>query len=265
MNKIKVVDNVVEELKITKKILFSIKPAKNEFDIATIKITLLKSCDMEFTIISNASKWQIDIESMENVDAHIYIYQQIEKSKVQYNYQVPQNSSVEVYKFQTVPAGKEMITSHLTGKGANFQHILKDICKGKETFDYYIYHDDKETTSNVKNNIVTIRDGKATVQVSTFVPKGKKASIANQSNRIINLNDKRNEVRPNLYIDEYDVVANHSALVGKFNGEEIFYLLSRGIPKQEASRLLLKGFLLSDITNKKMQKQIELATREEWR
>ena len=89
--------------------------------------------------------------------------------------------------------------------------------------------------------------------------------IANQNNRIINLSDKKSEIRPNLYIEEYDVSASHSAFIGRFKEEELFYLMSRGIPELEASRLLLKGFLLSDISDKKMRKKIEQSTKNEWR
>lgn len=265
MNRIKVVEDKVEELKIPKKITFSMKSAQNEFDIASIDIVCLKSCNLELDVSSSSKKIKINVEVKKNAEVELFLYQRLENSKVQYNYQVEENAHVNVFKFQNVPVGKEMISTHLLGNGASFEYSLKDICNGKETLDYYIYHDARNTNSNIKNNIVSVRSGKATVQVSTFIPKGMKECVANQNNRIISLNEKKNEIRPNLYIDEYDVVANHSALIGKFSGEEIFYLQSRGISKEEATRLLLKGFLLSDIENKKMQKEVEKATKNEWR
>lgn len=265
MNKIRVVEDVLEEFKIPKKISFSMTPAQNEFDISCINIIFHKSCDLELDLSSNSKKVKINIEADENTEANLFLYQKLENSKVQYNYQLGSNSTLKVFQFQTIAVGKEMVSAHLLGSGANFEYTLKDICAGKETLDYYIYHDAKDTNSNIKNNIVSVKNGKVTVQVSTFIPKGMKESIANQNNRIISLNEKKNEIRPNLYIDEYDVVANHSALIGKFSGEEIFYLQSRGISKEEATGLLLKGFLLSDITNKKMQREIEKAIKNEWR
>ncbi len=45
----------------------------------------------------------------------------------------------------------------------------------------------------------------------------------------------------------------------------MFYLQSRGISKMEATKLLLNGFLLSDISNKRMQKEIIHAIKDEWR
>ncbi len=265
MNRIKVVDDVIEDLKIPKKISFTMKSATSEFEITTIDIVIFKSSDLELDLSSSSKKIKVNIEVKKGAAVQLYLYQRLENSKVQYNYQIEENGVVNVFKFQTVPVGKEMISAHLLGTGATLEYTLKDICNGKETLDYYIYHDAKNTTSNIKNNIVSIKSGKATVQVSTFIPKGMSMSVANQNNRIISLNEKKNEIRPNLYIDEYDVVANHSALIGRFSGEELFYLQSRGISKEEATRLLLNGFLLSDIESKKMQKEIEKATKNEWR
>ena len=55
-------------------------------------------------------------------------------------------------------------------------------------------------------------------------------------------------IKPNLFIDENDVVANHSALIGTFKDDEIFYLMSRGLDKKDAENLLTKGFLLKGVT-----------------
>ena len=44
-------------------------------------------------------------------------------------------------------------------------------------------------------------------------------------------------------LDEYDVDAVHSATIGKFNKNEIFYLMTKGITKEESINLLIKGFL----------------------
>ncbi len=265
MNRIKIVENEIVELKIPKKISFSLKPSESEFDIASIEICCFKDCDLELDLTSNTKKIRVKMEVAKGANVNLYLYQRLENSKVQYNYDISENGVLHIFKFQKVPVGKEMMTVHLLGEDAQFDYQLKDICTGKETLDYYIYHDEKNTISNIKNNVISLKEGKSTIQVSTFVPKGKKGCTANQSNRIISLNEKKNEIRPNLYIDEYDVVANHSALIGKFSSEEMFYLQSRGLSKMDATKLLLNGFLLSDISNKKMQKEIIHTIKSEWR
>lgn len=53
-------------------------------------------------------------------------------------------------------------------------------------------------------------------------------------------------IRPNMYIDEKDVIATHSSIIGTFNEEDIFYLNTRGINKEDSIKLLNRGFLLGN-------------------
>ena len=50
-------------------------------------------------------------------------------------------------------------------------------------------------------------------------------------------------IKPNLFIDEYNVNAKHSAIIGKFNEEEIFYLKTKGLSEKQALDLLINGFI----------------------
>ena len=54
-------------------------------------------------------------------------------------------------------------------------------------------------------------------------------------------------IRPNMYIEEDDVVARHGSVIGKFSPDDIFYITSRGIPEKEAILLLIRGFILSNL------------------
>ncbi len=48
---------------------------------------------------------------------------------------------------------------------------------------------------------------------------------------------------PNLEIETGEIVgAGHAATVGRFDDEQVFYLRSRGIPEDQARRLIIRGF-----------------------
>ena len=64
-------------------------------------------------------------------------------------------------------------------------------------------------------------------------------------NQIINLENGKSTIHPNLLIDNFNVESNHSAYIGKIKEEKLFYLMSRGLSKKEAYQLLLKGFLIN--------------------
>ena len=59
------------------------------------------------------------------------------------------------------------------------------------------------------------------------------------------MNDGNSKIWPNLLIDNFDVNANHAAYIGKFKEEDLFYIMSRGISRKKAYKLLLSGFLLN--------------------
>ena len=60
-------------------------------------------------------------------------------------------------------------------------------------------------------------------------------AVLNQENKIITMGDNNSEIRPNLYIDEFDVEARHSAIIGKFDKNEIFGRSRRRFPVQHRS------------------------------
>jgi Fe-S cluster assembly protein SufD len=55
---------------------------------------------------------------------------------------------------------------------------------------------------------------------------------------------------PNLEIETGEIVgAGHASATGRFDDEQLFYLQSRGIPENEARRLVVRGFF-ADVINK---------------
>ncbi|MEJ5241086.1 MAG: Fe-S cluster assembly protein SufD [Anaerolineales bacterium] len=64
-----------------------------------------------------------------------------------------------------------------------------------------------------------------------------------QANRNLVLSDEaRADSIPGLEICADDVRCTHGATVGRLEEEPLFYLLSRGIPRTEAERILVEGF-----------------------
>jgi Fe-S cluster assembly protein SufD len=70
-------------------------------------------------------------------------------------------------------------------------------------------------------------------------------------NRNLLLSDgARADSVPNLEIETGDIVgAGHASTTGRFDDEQLFYLMARGIPESEARRLVIRGFF-SEIVSK---------------
>ncbi|MGL4662210.1 MAG: SufD family Fe-S cluster assembly protein [Culicoidibacterales bacterium] len=77
-----------------------------------------------------------------------------------------------------------------------------------------------------------------------FIQNGQNGSNNEQESRMMIIDEQaRADVHPILLIDEYDVIAGHAGSVGKVSEEALYYLMSRGMTKAEADRLITKGFL----------------------
>ena len=75
--------------------------------------------------------------------------------------------------------------------------------------------------------------------------KGMSGSDTHQTNKIIVFDEGcKAQANPYLYIDEYDVKASHGASVGKIDEDHLYYLMSRGLSKQDAMHLVTYGYFL---------------------
>lgn len=83
-----------------------------------------------------------------------------------------------------------------------------------------------------------------------FVRENAHGTDAQQSNKNLLLsNDARVDTKPQLEIFNDDVKCAHGATVGQLEEEELFYLLTRGLPEVLAKNLLTYGFA-EEIINK---------------
>ena len=66
----------------------------------------------------------------------------------------------------------------------------------------------------------------------------------NQKTKGIILDDESQiSANPILEIDEYDVIASHGASIGAIDDEELYYLMSRGLTKEVAERMIINGLI----------------------
>lgn len=120
-----------------------------------------------------------------------------------------------------------------------------------------IYHQNKETISNVICHGISYDKGDLTFIINGYIKKGMINSLCNQSSRIINLGKGKSKIEPNLFIEEFASTANHSAYTGPFNESLLFYLETKGISKKEAFNLLLKGFIKIETLPKDYEKYLD--------
>ncbi|WP_096156762.1 MULTISPECIES: Fe-S cluster assembly protein SufD [Bacillus] len=121
----------------------------------------------------------------------------------------------------------------VVGRGEQKQNFTTSVIHfGKRTDGQILKHGVmKDSASSVFNGIGKIEHGAS-------------KSNAEQESRVLMLSEKaRGDANPILLIDEDDVTAGHAASAGRVDPLQLYYLMSRGISKQEAERLVIHGFL----------------------
>ena len=229
MNKI-VIDNITNN-----SINYKKEDNKYIFDINN-------NTDIE--LIVNLNDIEIIFNIKENIILNIKRITNI-GGNIKYIYNLNENSSLFYNSFLTTLGNNEEHYIYLNEKYANVDFKIRTISKNTENYKVFVYHKADNTSSNIILRGVN-NEGTIHFYVSGEVLKNIKNCYVNQDNRIYTFNQNKCTIDPILLIENNDVVANHAAFIGKFDEETLFYLMSRGISKNNAIKLLVRGFLNID-------------------
>ncbi len=167
-------------------------------------------------------------------------------------------SRTEVEAILGGPGGtSEMLGVYFTDGTQHFDHrSLQDHASPHCTSDLLYKGALKEASRTVYSGLIKVRPGA-------------QKTNAMQTNRNIVMSEKaKADSIPNLEIEANDVRCGHAASVGPVDEDELFYLQTRGIPRGEAERLIVKGFfqeVLDRVTLQEVREAIEVAIEEELR
>ena len=176
------------------------------------------------------------------------------------------NANLKITKFYNNSKTKEKTILNLQEENANVDYHFSSICKQEENNHIMINHNAKNTISTIINKSITIDKASSNFIIDSYLPKGSKNSLISQDTKIITLGDNYSTIKPNMYIEENDVVATHGSVIGKFSQEELFYLASRGLDYTASINLLAKGFLIGNINiNIRLLEKILNEVNKYWR
>lgn len=137
------------------------------------------------------------------------------------------------------------ILTNLNSENSRIDIYNSTIAFNKVKYDILVNHNNSKTISNVYNNGITKENGTIIYNVTSYAPFNIKESIINQDSKIYTLNEiNENRINPILLIDSFDVQARHAAFIGNYKEDALFYLMSRGLSRSEASNLLINGSLI---------------------
>jgi Fe-S cluster assembly protein SufD len=134
----------------------------------------------------------------------------------------------------------------LQESGARMKSVTVFLGTGTQHQDYTaaVDHIGTHTASDILARGVMAGRARSVFTGESVIRKGARGSDARQKEQTLMLSDAaRADAIPSLVIGDNDVFAAHSASAGPVDPSTLYYLESRGIPRAQAERLVVHGFL----------------------
>ena len=170
-------------------------------------------------------------------------------------YNVSENSKLVVYQYGINIDNNIII--NLNGENASVEYHYSTINYDDHKYKIDVNHNNSKTISNIYNHGINVFDNKLDFDITGNVLNKSGKCECNQKNQILNISDGKSTILPKLLIDNYDVISSHSAYIGKFKDEILFYLMSRGISENVSYDLLIKSFLVNGCDNTELIEKLE--------
>jgi Fe-S cluster assembly protein SufD len=212
-----------------------------------------------FTLIEEYSSSSPDLAAYSNAAVELFV-----ERGAKLEYVSLQNLSRETWHFATHHArveqdaeldwvaggfgskkGKTRIQNDLAGQGATSRVTGAYFADGEQHLDYDTFqeHIAPHTTSDfafkgaLRDNATTVWRGMIRVEQTA------QRTNAYQENRNLLLSSEAHaDSIPGLEILANDVRCTHGATLGQVDRDQLFYLMSRGLSRSEAERLIVRGF-----------------------
>ena len=120
-------------------------------------------------------------------------------------------------------------------------------------------HAAPRTSSKITSKSISKGSGRASYRGLLKVHKGSYDVKSNVVCDALLLDDQaRSDTYPYIEIDEQDVTIGHEASVSKVGEEQLFYLMSRGLSEEEATTMVVSGFIEPLVKELPMEYAIEM-------
>jgi Fe-S cluster assembly protein SufB len=107
-----------------------------------------------------------------------------------------------------------------------------------------VVHAAPNTTSQITSKSISKGTGRSTYRGLCKIYEGATNSKSKVECDALLLNEtSRTDTFPYIEIEEHSANVGHEATVSKIGAEQLFYLMSRGLSEEEASAMIVRGFI----------------------
>ena len=201
--------------------------ATDSLHAAVVEVIALPGSKVRYTTIQN---WSNDVYNLVTKRAHAH-----EDATVEW---VDANTGSKLtMKYPSI---------YLRGRGATAE-VISVAVAGKDQHQdtgAKAIHLASDTTSRIVSKSVSKDGGRTSYRGQVRVAPGATGVTASVRCDALMLDDiSRSDTYPYIDIQEDDTTMTHEATVGKVSTDQVFYLMSRGLTENEATNLIVQGFL----------------------
>ncbi|MGM0399057.1 MAG: Fe-S cluster assembly protein SufD [Halobacteriota archaeon] len=111
--------------------------------------------------------------------------------------------------------------------------------------DSKVWHRGEHTTADLVTRGVIDDEARSVYEGTQDVGRDAWDTSSYQRENTLMLSDRSEaDASPKLIINNHDTEASHSATVGQIDREDLFYMVTRGVPEQTAKNMLVEGFFV---------------------
>ena len=150
---------------------------------------------------------------------------------------------------------------YLVGEGAHGEILSMAFAAGGQQQDTggKAIHAAPNTTSKITSKSISKGGGQASYRGLLKVYEGAKGSRSNVVCDALLLDpESRSDTYPYIEIDEQDASIGHEASVSKIGEDQLFYLMSRGLNEEEATTMVVSGFIEPLVKELPMEYAVEM-------
>ena len=191
-------------------------------------------------IVVQEDSSQLELVSIEDFGNSVFHFRNFLLTQAQDTHSLVSHFNLGGYR------GKTFFHCDLNGKGSKTEILGASSVSGREQQDIEltVFHSQGYTESNLLFHTVATDKAHHIFTGILQIPKTSLHVQANQINKNLMLKKTaRTESMPKLEVFADDVKCSHGATIGEVDEEQMFYLLTRGIPEKEARNLIVDGFL----------------------
>jgi Fe-S cluster assembly protein SufB len=150
---------------------------------------------------------------------------------------------------------------YLVGEGAHGEILSMAFASAGQHQDAggKVIHAAPHTSSKITSKSISKNGGRSSYRGLMKVHKGAVGSRSNVVCDALLLDPQsRSDTYPTIEIDEDEVTVGHEASVSKVGEEQLFYLMSRGLTAEEATTMVVSGFIEPLVKELPMEYAIEM-------